>query len=83
MCNISSQKIMFFKKIEINWKNVKVYANIDWKENIPILSSPKDVSTIPLPVSYSFSLADNKQSLKTLFLQVFLNVYEKSTLDAI
>lgn len=62
---------------------MKVYANIDGKENTPILSSPKDVSTIPIPVSYSFSLADNKQSLKTLFLQVFLNVYEKSTLDAI
>lgn len=65
-----------------------IYTNIDWKENTSILSSPKDMSAIPISVSYSFSLSDNMQSPKYLLLHVlgwlhkFLNVCEKSTLDA-
>lgn len=60
---------------------MEIFTNIDWKENTPILSSP--MSAIPTCVSCSCSLADNMQSLKNLVLQEFLNVYEKSTLDAI
>lgn len=63
---------------------MNICTEIDWKENTPILSSPKDVSAIPFPFSYSSSLASYKQSLKSLFLQEFLMImisFDKSTLD--
>lgn len=62
---------------------MEILTNIDWKDNTPILSSPKDMSAIPITVSYSFSLAENMQSLKTLLLKEFPNLYDKITLDII